>query len=361
MSFVVVGNGTDDDTAALQLAINSLPAGESLRLRPGTYRITDTLRTQAGGYRAGLSIVGADHGASGEHSTVFLWDGPDDRAALEWWSASARIAGVAIRTARGRHLNAAIDISNPPGVAMTNVSLDRVQVWGRWASGGTIGDGVRFGSSPESTQNVDMMDIRDSYFVNCSRGVHVVPTTGQSKAHSLRRVRFLYQGEIPAGCGVAMESGSFHAESCSFGNLERAVLLSRSTDVISIRGTDSESCKRFLDTSGESGGGGSASAWPVSIESGRFHLDKAAVQTETIPASDRNYVRHRWGGPLRLGGNIWGTSQDNGFQIMADRGCRVYSAGDHYPNTAPFTGTHTLEVHGSTGGHVHSPQPMGVQ
>lgn len=51
--FGALGNGTNDDTSAIQAAIDSFSAGGTLRFPRGTYRLTDSLKT-----KRGLRLVG---------------------------------------------------------------------------------------------------------------------------------------------------------------------------------------------------------------------------------------------------------------------------------------------------------------
>src|SRR5690242_15257312 len=72
MRFGAKGNGTDDDTTAIQsafdAAVNSHGGGRRIYFPRGTYRITKTLQVTRG---VGVLIEGA-----GEWSTIVSWDGP---------------------------------------------------------------------------------------------------------------------------------------------------------------------------------------------------------------------------------------------------------------------------------------------
>src|ERR1700722_6775878 len=64
-----VGNGTADDTAALQAALDHVKAGSVVYLPSGTYRITRTLDFNQP-RPTGVLIIG--HGST----TIIQWDGP---------------------------------------------------------------------------------------------------------------------------------------------------------------------------------------------------------------------------------------------------------------------------------------------
>lgn len=57
LSFGAIGDGVSDDTAAIQAAINSLPAGGTVFLPPGAYKITSTILLHTG-----VRLIGAGKG-----------------------------------------------------------------------------------------------------------------------------------------------------------------------------------------------------------------------------------------------------------------------------------------------------------
>lgn len=78
-----VGDGTTDDTIALQRALDDIREHKKacvLYLPAGTYRITQTLRTARQAHQDNMvTVVGEDP------STVILkWDGPDEGTMLQW-------------------------------------------------------------------------------------------------------------------------------------------------------------------------------------------------------------------------------------------------------------------------------------
>lgn len=62
------GDGVQDDTAAIQAALNKMQAGSTIYFPPGTYRITKTLTPPEGRW-LGVSLLG--HGST----SVIVWDG----------------------------------------------------------------------------------------------------------------------------------------------------------------------------------------------------------------------------------------------------------------------------------------------
>ncbi len=79
-----VGDGTADDTAALQRAMDELVKHEKacvLYIPAGTYRITDTVKTVRKAHTdcQGVSIIGED-----PTRTVIRWDGPEGGTMVAW-------------------------------------------------------------------------------------------------------------------------------------------------------------------------------------------------------------------------------------------------------------------------------------
>ena len=70
------GDGIQDDTAAIQAALDKLQDGVTIYFPPGTYRITQTLTSPAGRY-LGVTLLG--HG----RTTTLVWDG-EEKGRMFW-------------------------------------------------------------------------------------------------------------------------------------------------------------------------------------------------------------------------------------------------------------------------------------
>jgi hypothetical protein len=81
----VLGDGTTDNAAALNLLISSVPAGHDIILPAGEYRIGDRLRL-----RSGVNLVGAGSSVT----TIRLADGADTTFLLMSGESGVRLAGI---------------------------------------------------------------------------------------------------------------------------------------------------------------------------------------------------------------------------------------------------------------------------
>lgn len=319
------GDGRADDTAAIQAAIDGLPAaGGSVFLPAGEYRITAPLRIvddATGGYRRGVVFAGAGGGASGGSTASRLrWDGADEHAMLQLHSRDCVVSHLSFSVAAGRRAAAAIDVDQAPAhtTTCTNNTFQHLFITqGR----GRMRHGVRIGAT--ALANAELMGFSDCHFASIEDACVSIPSrTGQSKAHRFYKCAFAF-----SRFGIFQETGSFVTFGCSFGYLtEAAVRLNSITDYIAVNETDSEGCARFLST-----GGGTSASWAVKIDGARLALNGLAP--------DGRYIDFTDGGPLLIQNVLFGDVYNPAFKIRvasAEPGAVLIAFGNVFPNDTPF-------------------------
>lgn len=333
------GNGSTDDTAACQAAIDACPTGGGEVLFPrGTYRISSSLRViadVANGNKWGMTLRGEDGGASGASNlTVIEWNGSaTDQPMIKLWSRDNIISNLFFRVAAGKTVTCAVDIDQDSGGtnACTNNRLEDVRIT---KGSGTMTDGVVIGLT--AVANAEYMRFVRCYISNVSNAcVNIPSTTGQAKSLRFHECTF---SDSPYG--IYHVKGSFTTYGCAFGALTTAAIrLGSIVDYIAINETDCESCVRFLVVSG-----GSNASWAIKINGGRMALE--------LLHADGRWIDNTDGGPLVIENCLFGGGTYNAnFKIRshsAEPGSKLVSIGNAYPNDAPF------EITGSTRNHIVS-------
>lgn len=170
--FGAVGDGRQDDTRALQRALDSLTdyrfgvnisaatAYTVIYLPKGTYRITSSLKLTN---KIGVSIIGED-----PENTTIVWDGPSRGSALwcngasyfkiariNWNARSNGSIGVAIRWGTDRNS------SNSYAPQMIEITECIFRSFAQGISGGVFGEGEQDATNSE-------VSIRNCHFYNCT-------------------------------------------------------------------------------------------------------------------------------------------------------------------------------------------------
>ena len=223
-----VGNGTADDTAAIQRGFDDLRLHKQscvLYFPAGTYRITDTVKTLRKAHQdcMGVTIVGEDPA-----TTVLRWDGPQGGIMLKydaWYSKISRLtldgaakAGVALAygDAFSTYNETSDMVFQDAGVGMSMATADNGQA-----------------------EN----EVLRCTFRRCGRGIQT------NNFNSLDIWAWHCRFE---DCGHAMynNAGNFHAYQCLFLRSKKADLGTSNLMVFSFVGNTSIGSTCFLDFAG---------------------------------------------------------------------------------------------------------------
>jgi hypothetical protein len=350
--FGAVGDGTTDDTAAIQAAIAALPStGGTLdfptsnyklgtftiskpvwiRFYGGTVTVTGTITfSNTSGIR--LDGSGVNLGAS---ATSFLWAGnaTDPMFMLDDVSRSS-FSNFAVKSSSSAPLADAFQSVNGSGSSIaprarrfSNIRIDGTN------SGGLTGAGFHWalgaGGNADNADDVwDNVQVAN-YSANAFQFDH-----SQSFGHQFFGCR-CEGNSLGASCISTASAGFFWYGGFSGGNTTADFNL---TGVVAghttlISGLDSESSSRLLTTAGPN-----STYVPVTIEGIRWTSDALNA--------DNNAIVYQFGGPLVLIGNTVGSDVTKALAVNLNFGGSVgqyYAAGNNFKTTLanPFTGQPT--------------------
>lgn len=275
----VRGDGSTDDTAALQELIDSVGpseegvAGARLYFPPGEYVISDTLVFSAwSGIVEGGGLGNSPSHSSPGQASVLRWDGPDDRSMIRLDDYRfLKITGVRLEGRDGSPPTYAIEssIGRGGGRAGTNAHLivDNVHIGGYpWSTQGPGAGAVRSGIGfTGDNANNDEFQISNVTITKCAVGVDL--PNSQSIWGTLNNVGL--DGATVAGIRTA---ASFTATNLMFNACEVDLELTSEATAVII-GHWSENSRRIIQARGTLGKaliyGGRWLLSPV-INEGRF-------------------------------------------------------------------------------------------
>lgn len=200
-AYGAVGNGTTDDTAACQAAIDAcVSAGGIMYFPPGTYKITSTLNLAD---KTGVQFVGG-----GMRSTTFKWAG----------SAGGVLLNVnGVRESYIGEFGLLGDVANPTTVAikyngdLTNTLVSTSNRFARIFIQNYCSYGIRLG---QTAYQCDQSSYEQLQIYNCSTaGVSI--EDANAVAHNFYNTQF-------NGCAIGITSslagtgGSFNLDKCVF-------------------------------------------------------------------------------------------------------------------------------------------------
>jgi hypothetical protein len=292
--FGATGDGTTDDTAALQLALDAAGAGLTASRKielsaAGNYRITAglVLEYTGAGVDTNVALVGGQSSRDivGTNFTRITWDGNASTTAVTLKSRGCRVEGIAFLVAGGKTCRAAIDIDKGSGGACTHCRVDKCQIFSPTDS---FVNGIVVGRSAVEN-NLEFNEFVDVVIDGCSNaGVSILSETGQSKSNYFHRVAFLNCIYGITTGGSAGSKASFHTQSCSWRDCDYAVYLGGVVDYIALRDSDVEACKRLLYR------GASSDCWSVCVDGGRISLNDDVSSDGT----HRTWIELHGPGPL---------------------------------------------------------------
>lgn len=225
-----VGDGTTDDTAAIQQALNQVALGSTLYFPAGDYRITQTLMLDPASLLQGVTLIG---------------DGRDTR--LTW----AGPAGDAMLTVTGagysRYVGIVFDGQGVAGIGLHHLTrFFETQVrhqhlaFINFTDAGVLAPEIR-------DQAIAETDFENCYFANCNRGVAFLQWNDYN---------FTFDGCAFEDCGIGIQcfKGCFYARNCSFRNSSTADIDSRPEHGSSVRRCTSVGSAAFVNHNSSVGG-----------------------------------------------------------------------------------------------------------
>ena len=219
-----VGDGTVDDTAALQAGLDKLQRGDTLYLPPGTYRITQTLVAKTDKI-LGITIIGHGRG------TVLAWDGPVGGAMFlqdRGWALS-RFIGL---TWDGRGKAAVgMDFACKKSFE-TEQRFQHCGFFNFTAAGIRMGVGMKYATAETVYDNC--------YFENCAKGIGLMNFNVLD--HTMIGCEF-------RRCGIGVFSGkgsNFYARECRFEGSTEVDILFNGEAGSSIRRCTSQGSRQFV-------------------------------------------------------------------------------------------------------------------
>ena len=196
--FGAVGDGSTDDTAAIQAAINAVSSsGGSLYFTPGTYKHATQLV-----FKNNIQYIG-----SGYQSTQLLYTGTSDGVVIQNPINSSTVANIYIKGIKFKGANITSLRGNLFDTGSSLVVLD--QCFFDSSAVGLILD------------QSELWSIRDCYFLGTSAGVWIINGTDRNAgANGWFTNRLTFDGcqfNITAGLGVADDGGNAHSfRDCNF-------------------------------------------------------------------------------------------------------------------------------------------------
>lgn len=180
-----LGNGTNDDTAAIQSALNAVSSNGSTVFFPaGTYKITSSLTASVNG----TQIVGGGWGSQ------ILYDGSVVTTGAIKASGNIRlfVRDIRISQSNASHLGTAMDVSQ-----CNNSVFERLLIDGGGGSGVSPLVGILLNAS--TCNNNTIRNSRISYGGTNSIGINII---GNSNSNTVQDVRLVPQGDTSGSSGI---------------------------------------------------------------------------------------------------------------------------------------------------------------
>tara|TARA_Y100001934_G_scaffold1300_1_gene1831 strand:- start:159994 stop:161478 length:1485 start_codon:yes stop_codon:yes gene_type:complete len=287
--FTALGNGINDDTAAIQGAIDAAIVGKrrggGVFLPAGKYKVTKTLHIEN---VLGLKFSGVSVGATQLH-----WAGPSNTPMFLLRDArDVLMSDFQILSTPAKPLYTAIQSENGPDIffAPSQNHFQRLIVNGKEKGGLT--NGFRLAKGPGGDNNNDFHEFLRCQVRNYDGYAYSIE---HSQSHTNRFYSCTFSGNRFGLAGVRTKHGSFSWYGGGGGGNAVSDFLLGSVNVnISIINGNFEDSKRLLVTAGPTG-----ARWPILIQGIRF-------ASGNIPP-DGIIIDVQNPGPLILKNNLFGT------------------------------------------------------
>ena len=318
LRFGAKGNGKDDDTKAIQNAIDGLGTGTGnnlytvLYLPAGTYCISSTLVLKG---KIGITITGEN-----PVNTIIKWIGPD--ASTMFWANGSAFYKVSRLTWNANN-HAAIEAVGihwrnkwNDGKSQSYASLN-IEISDNIFTGGCK-YGISGGTNPEdgTANNDSEIAIKRCLFQNCT-GAGLITTGYNALDYWVWDCRF-----VNCNIGINSKYGNFFAYRTYFKNSVQADITNTNGYVKSVRGCYSEDSRAFVVDSG-------ASENPFK----RNYQGNSIVRPKSLP------IQYYHWGRLFFMDNYFDKAVDTAIHFFVKTGSNIISSGNQYRNKTPVSFT----------------------
>lgn len=388
--FGAKGDGTTDDTAAFQAAIDAAsglmaPAiypGCDVYIPPGNYIITDTLKMWRSRGCENIRVYGADTAGTYVTSTQLFWRGmsydPLDASTKKpmFWLAGNdfTLENFAIKSSSFLNLYSGVEVGSisASAIAITHNKFFGLAVVGTSLS--HIANGITVGSIYPQDGNLENMVFEDCQFdsigmatgVTDNNGVWIV--SGQPINSSFFRCHFT--DSLPGARGMHgvtnyAPSATLTLNDCDFQSQEIGVGTAFCSVNIGISGGEAENCKKLF----YGGGFGDATPGSVAIRNVRVSPTQIASTTRSFSSGDHYIIDQISGGGLSVENCFFIASPSftPAPLLRVNQGAPLSVRNCDFQNMAPFNvqyfgGTVTAGIYatanrGYNGGTVPVPMP----
>ncbi len=348
--FGATGDGTTDDTTALQRFIDALPVAGEGYIDAGNYRITTGLHVTTNDVRIfGPASRNTNTGAR------IVWDGVDGSLFAVTFSGMGQIMERVnfnlVQPVRGF-----VEVGSIDGSTCSNFRLtESFMLGGPDPADPVFQYGVAIGWTNPSANNMEYMTFQDVVVTNAERCGFYCGGNPNALGHVWERCtvtnfmggvgakKYVAAGLVdgvtrPYGIGIELVGGNqVSIEDCRFGHLEACVTFINSgdRDFINISNSDMEVCKKLVY-------GYFANAGKVVLDKCRApanYLERSSLGPLVFSASDLKYCEISAGAGSVLTLKDCALQKSDGFTTVVNSTViapTVYATGCTFPGTQPF-------------------------
>ncbi len=274
-AFGAKGDGSTDDTDAIQACIDAARFGGVVMFGAGEYLITEPLEIHDTGLEyLGMTLMGDCVGVGaggGIIKTRLCWGAASGTTMLELWSRDCTVQGIAFWPGLGMHVDRMVDITRGPAMAtctnnqFINCRFSDEGQSGSFDYGVVVGDDIGGGF----LGNSDYMHFEQCYFVGATEAGYYCPNTGGQQVMQTFFKCFFGTSAV----GIKLASGSVRTDACAFGNITDVCIEQEQLGPFNMfRDTDVESCPALYRANGTNAQGA-----PLSFIGGRFDCSQGMI------------------------------------------------------------------------------------